>query len=62
MKQAVLDRSVARATGESVRRIRQIGFSLLIVPPVDLPQLPRRGPAAQRSRTTVNTTVLSPCA
>jgi hypothetical protein len=29
MKQSVLNRAVARATGESVRHIRQMGFVLL---------------------------------
>jgi hypothetical protein len=32
MKQSVLDRRVATATGESVHFIRQRGFSLLIPP------------------------------
>jgi hypothetical protein len=31
MKQSVLNRAVARATGESVRHIRQMGFVLLTV-------------------------------
>ncbi len=56
MKQCVLDRSVARATGESVRRIRQIGFSLLVVPPPDLPPVPPRAPAARGSRVAVTVT------
>lgn len=30
MKQAALDRSVARATGESMRVVRHMGFSLLV--------------------------------
>jgi hypothetical protein len=38
MKQSDVDRAVARATGESVNRIRRIGFSLMRVPPsYDLP-------------------------
>ncbi len=37
MKQSVLDRSVARATGESLGRIRRMGFVLL------LPRSPQAG-------------------
>jgi hypothetical protein len=62
MKQSVLDRSIARATGESVRRIRQMGFSLLIVPPVDLPQQPRCCPAVNRARTTTHAAPVGRCA
>ena len=32
MKQSALERSVAQATGESVTRIRHIGFSLVRMP------------------------------
>jgi hypothetical protein len=32
VKQSALERSVARATGESVTRIRNMGFSLLRLP------------------------------
>ena len=32
MKPTRLDRAVARATGEPVRRICQMGFSLIVVP------------------------------
>ena len=35
MKQSVLDRRVAQATGESVRLIRQRGFSLLARPSIE---------------------------
>jgi hypothetical protein len=35
MKQSTLDRRVAQATGESVRLIRQRGFSLLVRPSSD---------------------------
>lgn len=38
MRQSVLDRSVARATGESVSMIRRMGFTL-VCPPA----LPSRG-------------------
>ncbi len=62
MKQSVLDRSVARATGESVRRIRQIGFSLLIVPPVDVFQPAPRALAARRTRNTAGATRFGRCA
>jgi hypothetical protein len=33
MSQSDLYREVARATGETVNRIKQMGFSLLVVPP-----------------------------
>ncbi len=32
MKPADLNRAVARATGESVSRIRRLGFGLVVVP------------------------------
>jgi hypothetical protein len=32
MTQSQLERAVARATGESVSQIRQLGFSLVVVP------------------------------
>lgn len=34
MTQSALDRAVANATGESVRTVRQRGFSLLLIPTV----------------------------
>ena len=37
MKQPDLYRSVARATGESVRRLRRIGFRLVVPPPSQAP-------------------------
>jgi hypothetical protein len=33
MSESDLYREVARATGETVNRIKQMGFSLLVVPP-----------------------------
>jgi hypothetical protein len=50
MKQSALNQSVARATGESVRRIRQIGFSLLVVPPTEVPPESPRRPVVHRAR------------
>ena len=44
MKQSVLDRRVAQATGESVRLIRQRGFSLLVSPPIELSDKPSNLP------------------
>jgi hypothetical protein len=32
MNQANMYRSIARATGESLTRVRQMGFSLIVVP------------------------------
>ena len=61
MIQASLDRLVARATGESVRHIRHLGFSLVPFPTrrdywranrplIDPPAAePRRGPVEQRA-------------
>ena len=40
MKQSALDRRVAQATGESVRLIRQRGFSLLLRPSIELSDKP----------------------
>jgi hypothetical protein len=40
MKQSALDRRVALATGESVRLIRQRGFSLLLTPSIELGEKP----------------------
>ena len=45
MKQALLEHRVARATGESVRRIRRIGFSLVVPRPAGRP--PRTATPAQ---------------
>lgn len=43
MKQTVLNRAVAQATGETVDRIQRIGFSLLVLPqPAVPPPLMRR--------------------
>jgi len=42
MTQRDIERAVARATGETVGRVHQIGFTLVVVPP---PPLPRRRPA-----------------
>ena len=44
MAQSDMYRSVARATGESVSRIRRMGFSLLVMPIVC--RQPRRRPKA----------------
>jgi hypothetical protein len=38
MHQSALDHAVARATGESIRLIKQRGFSLLVLPFSTLPQ------------------------
>jgi hypothetical protein len=38
MKQADLNRAVARATGETVDRISRMGFGLTIVPAARLPR------------------------
>ncbi len=37
MRQTDLNRAVARATGESVRRIARLGFCLLLVPVLAAP-------------------------
>jgi hypothetical protein len=39
MTQRDIDRAVARATGETVGRVQQMGFTLVVVPP--RPQLGR---------------------
>ncbi len=39
MKQANLDRAVASATGESIRFVRSMGFSLMPMPRVSYPSL-----------------------
>ena len=44
MTQSVLYRSIARATGESVSRLRHMGFSL-----VSMPSQPYRRPRQRRS-------------
>jgi hypothetical protein len=51
MNQAQLDRAVARATQESVGRIRNMGFSLMVMPPVTAhrPQNERK-PAVIRNK------------
>ena len=46
MTQSSLERSVARATGESVERIRRMGFSLLSPPAVSCAK-PHRAHAAR---------------
>jgi hypothetical protein len=38
MTQRDIDRAVARATGETVGRVQQIGFTLVVVPPQPLPR------------------------
>jgi hypothetical protein len=48
MKQALLDHTLARVTGESVRRIRRIGFSL--VQPRCCIVLPKGAAAARPTR------------
>ena len=42
MKQADLNRAVARATGETVDRIAHMGFSLIVTPTAWPTRLPRR--------------------
>lgn len=37
MTQAQLNRAVATATGESVRHIARMGFSLIVIPPPSRP-------------------------
>lgn len=48
MKQADLNRAVARATGESVGRIARLGFCLLILPTV-YPTGKKAGNGCQRN-------------
>jgi hypothetical protein len=52
MRQAELDRAVARATQESVGVIRNMGFSLMVTPPVPVyrPQIRPRA-AGVRNKT-----------
>jgi hypothetical protein len=49
MTQRDIDRAVERATGETVGRVRQMGFTLVVVPP--LPLLKRHPVAAHRTFT-----------
>ena len=48
MNQTNLDRAVARATGETVERIRRMGFSALPLP--RLVPLPKPAPQAAKAR------------
>jgi hypothetical protein len=38
MTQRDIDRAVARATGETVGRVHQIDFTLVVIPPYPLPR------------------------
>jgi hypothetical protein len=51
MRQADLERSVARATGESVGCIRQLGFSLIVMPTVLFKAGEQLGVASTRAKT-----------
>ena len=42
MTQRDIDRAVARATGETIGRVHQMGFTLIVIPP---PPVSRRHPA-----------------
>jgi hypothetical protein len=37
MTQRDIDRAVARATGETVGRVQQMGFTLVVIPPRPVP-------------------------
>jgi hypothetical protein len=51
MSQAELNRAVARATGETVTTVEQLGFSLMVVPETDaLARKPRRFGGSARSK------------
>lgn len=48
MKQADLNRAVARATGESVRLIQSLGFTHLRLPPIHTTRRPKAGRISAR--------------
>ena len=53
MTQRDIDRAVARATGETVGRVQQMGFTLVVIPP----QPPSRSRFAGNHRSDVRTSV-----
>src|SRR4029077_1475794 len=54
MTQRDIDRAVARATGETVGRVHQMGFTLVVIPPPPLARSRPAGNHRSRVRTSVN--------